>query len=125
MSPAQADLAAVQTFSIAPQSLSAALIQFSKQADVQVVGDTKTLENLSSVGVSGSFTGREALRKLLERQPVVFEEVTARSVRILPQKSASTAADAAASSADDEPGMTLAQSQSSPSTAAAAERDAG
>ncbi len=89
-SGAHADLTAVQTFNIEPQTLSGALIQFSKQADVQVVGNTQTLENLASQGLAGHFSGREALRRLLSNQPVVFQEVTERSVRILPSKEANT-----------------------------------
>ncbi len=81
---AHADLEGVSSFSIPPQSLSAALIQFSSQADVQVVGSTATLANLDTNGVSGQLTGREALRQLLGSHALRFEEVTNRSVKILP-----------------------------------------
>jgi iron complex outermembrane receptor protein len=81
---ARADLAGVTTFRIPPQSLSSALIQFSNQADVQVVGNTETLANLDTAGVSGELTGREALRQLLGNLALRFEEVSSRSVKILP-----------------------------------------
>jgi iron complex outermembrane recepter protein len=83
---ARADLAGRYDFSIPPQSLSSALIAFSRQADVQVVGATDTVMNLDTDGVSGQHTGREALRLLLGLHPLLFEEVTSRSVRIVPQR---------------------------------------
>ncbi len=81
---ARADLAVRQSFNIPAQSLSSALIAFSKQADVQVVGNSNAVATHTTKGISGEYTGREALRMLLKNNPLVFEEVTTRSVRILP-----------------------------------------
>src|SRR5690606_10052623 len=53
---------------------------------VQVAGSSRTLEHLASQGLTGRCSGREALQKLVSDQPGTFEEVTPRSVRILPQK---------------------------------------
>jgi iron complex outermembrane receptor protein len=85
---AHADLAAHYAFSIRPQRLSSALIEFSKQADVQVVGNTNVVADLDTAGVTGTYTARDALRLLLGTTPLKFEEVTNRSVRILPQSNA-------------------------------------
>lgn len=82
----RADLLGHYDFSIPPQSLASALIQFSKQADVQVVGNAATIANLDTAGVSGQHSAREALRLLLGAHALIFQEVTSRSVRILPQE---------------------------------------
>lgn len=81
-----ADLESVRNFDIPAQPLSSALIQFSKQADVQVVGRSHALTDLTTPGVSGRLSGSEALRRLIGSNPVNFEPVTNRSVRILSQQ---------------------------------------
>jgi iron complex outermembrane receptor protein len=83
---ALADLEAIRNFDIPPQPLASALLQFSRQADVQVVGSSDALTDLASCGVNGRYTGSEALRRLLGGNPISFEPVTNRSVRILPQE---------------------------------------
>ena len=84
VSPATlAELSHRYNFKIAPQSLSSALIQFSEQADVQVVGRAESYANLKTDGVSGELTAREALRNLIGNNPLLVEEVTERSVRIV------------------------------------------
>ena len=84
LSPAAlADLSHRYNFKIAPQALSSALIQFSEQADVQVVGRADSYANLKTEGVSGELTAREALRNLIGHNPLLVEEVTDRSVRIV------------------------------------------
>ena len=80
-----ADLESVRTFDIPPQPLASALLQFSSQADVQVVGSSNSLTDLATPGINGRYTGSEALRRLIGGNPVNFEAVTKRSVRILPQ----------------------------------------
>ncbi len=80
-----ADLESVRTFDIPPQPLASALLQFSNQADVQVVGSSNSLTDLATPGINGRYTGSEALRRLIGGNPVNFEAVTSRSVRILPQ----------------------------------------
>ena len=80
-----ADLESVRTFDIPPQPLASALLQFSSQADVQVVGSSNSLTDLATPGINGRYTGSEALRRLIGGNPVNFEAVTSRSVRILPQ----------------------------------------
>ena len=80
-----ADLESVRNFDIPAQPLASALLQFSNQADVQVVGSSNSLTDLATPGVNGRHTGSEALRRLIGGNPVNFEAVTNRSVRILPQ----------------------------------------
>src|SRR5690242_16558199 len=108
---AHADLAKKYSFSIQPQSLSSALIEFSKQADVQVVGNATTFANLTTEGISGEHTGREALTMLIGRLPITFEEVTGRAVRILPRK-----AEIAGNPSND--GMKVAQGESEKTSSA-------
>ena len=52
-------------FDIPAQSLTAALIEFSRQADVQVMGSSAAYTHLRSKEVKGRFTASEALRRLL------------------------------------------------------------
>jgi outer membrane receptor protein involved in Fe transport len=53
------------TFDIAAQPLPAALVAFSRQAEVQVVTATKDLEGYQSGEVKGRFTLRDAITRLL------------------------------------------------------------
>lgn len=87
---AWADLDDVASFNIPAQPLSTALIQFSSQADVQVVSNGDQLSNLASAGLSGEHSGRAALQLLLREHSLQFEEITARSVRIVPLKAQTT-----------------------------------
>ena len=54
--PASADAPAAHDFQIAPQALASALVEFSKQADVQVLGATDVIRTLRTSGVVGRFT---------------------------------------------------------------------
>ena len=62
---AQERLDEVVEFDIAPQSLDAALLQFSDQADLQVLVAAASLDGLDTGGFSGTAPAREALRSLL------------------------------------------------------------
>ena len=62
---AQVRLDHVVEFDIAPQSLDAALLQFSDQADLQVLVAAASLDGLDTRGFSGAAPAREALRSLL------------------------------------------------------------
>src|SRR5262245_2268726 len=91
---AWADLNDVASFNIPAQPLATALIQSSNQADVQVVSNADQLGTLASAGISGKHSGREALQLLLREHSLQFEEITARSVRIVPVKVAAAASSA-------------------------------
>jgi TonB-dependent siderophore receptor len=95
---AWADLNGVASFNIPAQPLSTALIQFSNQADVQVVSNADQLGELTSAGLSGKHSGREALQLLLREHSLQFQEITNRSVRIMPVKVAAAGNNAAAES---------------------------
>lgn len=79
---ARADLGAEYAFDIPAQPLGQALVQFSKQADMQVVGNADALENLETKGVSGQHTGREALKLLIGTNRLTFREISGRAIVI-------------------------------------------
>src|SRR5882724_6458253 len=62
---ARAEAPPGRDFTIAPQALASALVEFSKQADVQVVGATESIGARRTPGVVGHFTADEALERLL------------------------------------------------------------
>jgi iron complex outermembrane receptor protein len=100
-----ADLESVRTFDIVPQPLETALIEYSKQADLQVMGAGDVMVDHMSAGVRGSFTNREALTELLRGTALAFDAVGTHSVRIL-------SADRAAASGFRPVALRLAQAQS-------------
>jgi outer membrane receptor protein involved in Fe transport len=71
-------------FSISPQPLSSALIEYSRQANVQVLTAGTNLENANSPGVSGEFSAAAALNKLLESTGFAAEFTDANTVVIKP-----------------------------------------
>ena len=88
--PSAADLESVRTFDIKPQRLESALIEFSKQADLQVIGATDTLADVRTQGVSGQLTSRAALTMLLENTSVAFNSIGTHSVQIIPIRARTT-----------------------------------
>ncbi len=73
---------ATQSFSIAPQPLAAALERFSEQTGVSFAYASRQLEGVSSPGVSGVLTPREALRRLLTGTGVSFRFTSAETVTL-------------------------------------------
>ena len=71
-------------FSIPPQSLASALIEYSKQANVQVLTSGANLESAKSPGVSGKLTAAAALNKLLEGTAFAPEFTDAATVVVKP-----------------------------------------
>ena len=88
--PSAADLESVRTFDIKPQRLESALIEFSKQADLQVIGATDTLTDVQTQGVSGQLTSRAALTMLLENTSIAFNAIGTHSVQIVPIRARTT-----------------------------------
>src|SRR5688572_29626308 len=74
-SSSAADLESVRSFDIKPQNLEAALIEFSKQADLQVIGSSEILADVRTKGVSGKLSSRKALSLLLEDTAVAFNPI--------------------------------------------------
>ena len=68
----RADTPATHDFQIGPQALASALVEFSKQADVQVLGATNTIQTLRTPGVIGHFTEEQALEQLLRGTALSF-----------------------------------------------------
>lgn len=63
---AQERFAREVAFDIAAQSVEAALLEFSKQADVQVMVGTSSLNGQKTAGVKGKLAVKDALRELLK-----------------------------------------------------------
>lgn len=85
-----ADLESVRVFNIKPQKLESALIEFSKQADMQVIGATTTFADTVTQGVSGEISSRAALNALLQNTSVIFNPIGTHSVQIVPSHDRST-----------------------------------
>ena len=78
-------------FSIPPQPLSSALIEFAKQANVQVLTAGSKVDGERSHGVNGKFTATEALGKLLDGTPFTDEFTDTSTVVIKPGTAKPTA----------------------------------
>ena len=72
----------VHQFNIKAQSLAAALLDFSRQADEQIVGASEVIGAQQTKGVAGKFATREALERLLAGSGLRFEFVNDRTIRI-------------------------------------------
>jgi len=76
------DLSQRLDFNIPAQSLSAALLEFSRQAGVQVITSGSGIENLTSDGASGKLTLAEALSQLLRKSGLEFKAVGSSAIAI-------------------------------------------
>jgi iron complex outermembrane receptor protein len=83
--PVHADAPPAHDFQIAPQPLASALVEFSKQADVQVLGATDAIRTLRTLGVVGHFTEEQALEQLLRGTELGFGWTAHRTVTISPR----------------------------------------
>jgi iron complex outermembrane receptor protein len=82
--PVNADAPPAHDFQIAPQALASALVEFSKQADVQVLGATDVIRTLRTSGVFGHFTEEQALEQLLRGTGLGFRWTAHRTITISP-----------------------------------------
>jgi iron complex outermembrane recepter protein len=82
---ARADTPATHEFQIGPQALASALVEFSKQADVQVLGATEVIQTLRTPGVVGHFTEEQALERLLRGTELGFRWTGQHTVTIAPR----------------------------------------
>lgn len=71
-------------FAIPPQSLSTALIAFGKQANVQVLTASGTIEPFHSGGATGSMTAETAIVSLLQGSGLSYEFIDAKTVVVKP-----------------------------------------
>ena len=69
-------------FDIAPQALATALIEFSRQANVQIAAPASLLEHRATRGVRGRMPIDVALRRLLSGTPLGFHPVGANTLGI-------------------------------------------
>lgn len=76
------DLDTQVTFNVAAGTLSQALIDFSKQAHVQVLSSGAHTKNASTDGLTGNFTIRDALNRLLKSSGLRFKSVGSDAVAI-------------------------------------------
>lgn len=83
--PVSADAPAAHDFQIAPQALASAMVEFSKQANVQVLGATDVIGNLRTLGVVGHFTEEQALEQLLRGTELGFRWTAHRTITISPR----------------------------------------
>jgi len=81
-------LSSIVQFSIRPQEVGAALIEFSNQTHLQVVSVGAEVRGLKSPGVNGSLSTADALQKLLLCTGLSFELINAQTVRIFPSRPA-------------------------------------
>lgn len=66
------------------QAMEAALLEFGRQTNTQVLMDSQTVAKLLSVGVRGQFLLGDALQELLSSTDLVFQVRGANSIMILP-----------------------------------------
>lgn len=83
-----ADLETRRLFTIQPQSLSAALLKFSEQADIQIMTATHDLVERTSPGATGEKTAREALELLLQGTGLKYRAISEDAVAIEPANAA-------------------------------------
>ena len=72
----------VSTFDIAPQPLADALLEFSQQANIQIVMVSATVKDIEAGGIVGDRTNREALELLLDDQALRYTQHDDRTVSI-------------------------------------------
>jgi iron complex outermembrane recepter protein len=114
----RADSSASHDFQIAPQALASALVEFSKQADVQVLGATESIQTLRTAGVVGHLTEEQALQRLLQGTELDFRWTGHRTLTIGPHVAPAPAASSDA--AYDDGSIRSAQANSIQDTSQAA-----
>jgi iron complex outermembrane receptor protein len=72
-------------FRINAPTMVAALIQFSQQAELQLVFPTDGASGIAAPKVEGSLTPRAALEQLLKDSGLTFQFVNARTVSVVPK----------------------------------------
>lgn len=72
-------------FDIKPQSLAGALIEFSRQSQIQVMSQGADLAQRHSAGLVGRYTVREALDRLLSETDLEYTPTAPNTIAALPQ----------------------------------------
>jgi len=71
-------------FSIPPQSAATALDALAKQSDLQMLFSREALKNTTTQGLTGKYTARDALKKLLNGTGLTYNFTAADAVAIKP-----------------------------------------
>lgn len=79
---AMADLSTRVRFNIAPQSLSAALIRYAEQSQIQVTSVSNLVDGLNTAGVTGELRAVDALDVLLENTGLTYQKIDESTVAI-------------------------------------------
>jgi outer membrane receptor protein involved in Fe transport len=77
-------LSAAVRFDIRPQALDAALLEFSKQAGIQIFGPSRSVTGKKTPGIHGEHVVEQALRLLLKDSGLTYRAVNSRTVAIGP-----------------------------------------
>ena len=97
---AAADLSTTARFSIPPQALSTAVVQFTEQSGVQVTSAAELMRGRRSAGVTGSYPATEALVHLLAGTRLGFDIVD-RNTAVITSKDRAPAAPSPATVPDN------------------------
>jgi iron complex outermembrane receptor protein len=92
------ELARESNFEIAAQSLSAALLQFSQQADLQVVTSGRRIAGAASHGVTGRYTVAQALDQLLAGTGFTYQTIGEGTISVVASEAAAASSSAQAGS---------------------------
>jgi len=77
------DAAAPRYFDIPAQRMDAALIEFSEQADIQLMIATELVENLNSRGIRGRYVPEDALTRLIAGTNLTFHAVGQKAIAVV------------------------------------------
>lgn len=98
-----AELAESVRFDIAPQSLETALLEFSRQAGIQVFGPAQGVSGKRTTGIHGELIVEDALKALLKDSGLTYRPINKQTVAVGPEGKIST------TGAPLDPSMRLAQ----------------
>lgn len=77
------EAAAPRYFDIRAQRMDAALIEFSEQADIQLMIATELIDNLNSRGVQGRYVPEDALTILIAGTNLTFHAVGQKAIAVV------------------------------------------
>ena len=83
-SPAAAQRAETQAFTIAPQPLSATLLAFAEQSGLEIFFDARLAQGKTSPGVQGRYTPEQALRMLLADSGLIHRYTGVNAITLEP-----------------------------------------
>ncbi|MCG8446283.1 MAG: TonB-dependent receptor plug domain-containing protein, partial [Hyphomicrobiales bacterium] len=83
-SPAAAQRAETQAFTIAPQPLSATLLAFAEQSGLEIFFDARLAQGRTSPGVQGRYTPEQALRMLLADSGLIHRYTGVNAITLEP-----------------------------------------